>query len=150
MEGHGEVTRVTEQNYDGNSNGGGGGVSVGVRRSREDEHESRSGSDNLDGASGDEQDIADLPPRKKRYHRHTPQQIQELEAYALLFLSLFFLSISGFEFSVKIGLFLLWIIPTVCSKSVLTLMRSNDWSLAKSCALRPDKSSFGFKIAVLR
>ncbi|XP_021849370.2 homeobox-leucine zipper protein ANTHOCYANINLESS 2 [Spinacia oleracea] len=80
MEGHGEVTRVTEQNYDGNSNGGGGGVSVGVRRSREDEHESRSGSDNLDGASGDEQDIADLPPRKKRYHRHTPQQIQELEA----------------------------------------------------------------------
>ncbi|KAI9118463.1 hypothetical protein K1719_010795 [Acacia pycnantha] len=30
--------------------------------------------------SGDDQDIADKPPRKKRYHRHTPQQIQELEA----------------------------------------------------------------------
>ena len=51
------------------------------RRSREDEHESRSGSDNMDGASGDDQDAADNPPRKKRYHRHTPQQIQELEAY---------------------------------------------------------------------
>lgn len=54
-----------------------------LRRSREEEHESRSGSDNLDGggASGDDQDAsADNPPRKKRYHRHTPQQIQELEA----------------------------------------------------------------------
>ncbi|TYI54773.1 hypothetical protein E1A91_D11G096900v1 [Gossypium mustelinum] len=50
------------------------------RRSREEEHESRSGSDNMDGASGDDQDAADKPPRKKRYHRHTPQQIQELEA----------------------------------------------------------------------
>ncbi|KDP28682.1 hypothetical protein JCGZ_14453 [Jatropha curcas] len=52
----------------------------GGRRSREEEHESRSGSDNMDGASGDDQDAADNPPRKKRYHRHTPQQIQELEA----------------------------------------------------------------------
>ncbi|PPD90077.1 hypothetical protein GOBAR_DD13014 [Gossypium barbadense] len=34
----------------------------------------------MDGASGDDQDAADKPPRKKRYHRHTPQQIQELEA----------------------------------------------------------------------
>ncbi|KAE8703676.1 Homeobox-leucine zipper protein ANTHOCYANINLESS 2 [Hibiscus syriacus] len=51
------------------------------RRSREEEHESRSGSDNMDGASGDDQEAAaDKPPRKKRYHRHTPQQIQELEA----------------------------------------------------------------------
>ncbi|KAG2720229.1 hypothetical protein I3760_02G027400 [Carya illinoinensis] len=50
------------------------------RRSRDEEHESRSGSDNMDGASGDDQDAADNPPRKKRYHRHTPQQIQELEA----------------------------------------------------------------------
>ncbi|MFQ6633312.1 hypothetical protein Gotur_010593 [Gossypium turneri] len=50
------------------------------RRSREEEHESRSGSDNMDGASGDDQDAADKPPKKKRYHRHTPQQIQELEA----------------------------------------------------------------------
>ncbi|KAJ9680934.1 hypothetical protein PVL29_020052 [Vitis rotundifolia] len=69
MEGQGEVTRLAE-----NFESGGG------RRSREDEHESRSGSDNMDGASGDDQDAADNPPRKKRYHRHTPQQIQELES----------------------------------------------------------------------
>ncbi|XWS35749.1 hypothetical protein CRYUN_Cryun20dG0022700 [Craigia yunnanensis] len=50
------------------------------RRSREDEHESRSGNDNMDGASGDDQDAANNPPRKKRYHRYTPQQIQELES----------------------------------------------------------------------
>ena len=55
-------------------------ANVSLRRSREEEHESRSGSDNFEGASGDDQDAADNPPRKKRYHRHTPQQIQELEA----------------------------------------------------------------------
>ncbi|XP_076954544.1 homeobox-leucine zipper protein HDG1-like [Bidens hawaiensis] len=73
--------------------GGGGGVGEigrmpesyetgGGRRSREEEHESRSGSDNMDGGgSGDDPDGDDgKPPRKKRYHRHTPQQIQELEA----------------------------------------------------------------------
>ncbi|GAB2244988.1 hypothetical protein Droror1_Dr00000481 [Drosera rotundifolia] len=71
MEGQGEVTRIAE-GFQGN----------GLRRSREEEHESRSGSDNMDGGSGDDQDLADNhPPRKKRYHRHTPQQIQELEAY---------------------------------------------------------------------
>ncbi|KAA8520591.1 hypothetical protein F0562_014847 [Nyssa sinensis] len=69
MESQGEMPRISE-NYESN---------VG-RRSREEEHESRSGSDNMDGASGDDQDAADMPPRKKRYHRHTPQQIQELEA----------------------------------------------------------------------
>uniref|UniRef100_A0A5B6ZTB9 Putative homeobox-leucine zipper protein ANTHOCYANINLESS 2 isoform X2 n=1 Tax=Davidia involucrata TaxID=16924 RepID=A0A5B6ZTB9_DAVIN len=69
MESQGEVARISE-NYESN---------VG-RRSREEEHESRSGSDNMDGASGDDQDADDMPPRKKRYHRHTPQQIQELEA----------------------------------------------------------------------
>lgn len=67
------------QSYEGNGNGVNNG---GGRRSREDEHESRSGSDNLEGASGDDLEASDLPPRKKRYHRHTPQQIQELEAYA--------------------------------------------------------------------
>lgn len=71
MEGQSEVTRMAE-NYEGNN-------SVG-RRSREEEPDSRSGSDNLEGASGDEQDATDKPPRKKRYHRHTPQQIQELES----------------------------------------------------------------------
>ncbi|XP_057805580.1 homeobox-leucine zipper protein ANTHOCYANINLESS 2-like [Salvia miltiorrhiza] len=53
---------------------------VGGRRSRDEEHESRSGSDNMDGASGDDLEVSGRPPRKKRYHRHTPQQIQELEA----------------------------------------------------------------------
>ncbi|KAJ4816331.1 Homeobox leucine zipper protein [Rhynchospora pubera] len=50
-------------------------------RNKEDENDCRSGSDHLDGLSSDELE----PPgnsrkRKKRYHRHTPQQIQELEA----------------------------------------------------------------------
>ncbi|KAJ6390872.1 hypothetical protein OIU77_024975 [Salix suchowensis] len=67
IDGQGDISRMAE-NFD---------ASVG-RRTREEEHESRSGSDNMDGASGDDQD--DNPPRKKRYHRHTPQQIQELEA----------------------------------------------------------------------
>uniref|UniRef100_A0A7N0V093 Uncharacterized protein n=1 Tax=Kalanchoe fedtschenkoi TaxID=63787 RepID=A0A7N0V093_KALFE len=70
LEGQGEVSRMGE-NY---------AAAVGGRRSREEEHESRSGSDNMDGGSGDDLDGSDNPPRKKRYHRHTPQQIQELEA----------------------------------------------------------------------
>ncbi|KAK9103390.1 hypothetical protein Sjap_020644 [Stephania japonica] len=70
MEGQGEVGRVVaETTYEPVLGG----------RVREDEYESRSGSDNMDGGSGDDQDT-DKPPRKKRYHRHTPQQIQELEA----------------------------------------------------------------------
>ncbi|OVA14140.1 Homeobox domain [Macleaya cordata] len=68
MEGQGEVGRFGENLEPGL-----------VGRAKEDEYESRSGSDNMDGASGDDQD-GDKPPRKKRYHRHTPQQIQELEA----------------------------------------------------------------------
>lgn len=50
-------------------------------RSREDEYESRSGSDNVEAGSGDDL-FAENPPgvKRKRYHRHTPQQIQELEA----------------------------------------------------------------------
>ncbi|XP_021904311.1 homeobox-leucine zipper protein ANTHOCYANINLESS 2-like isoform X2 [Carica papaya] len=67
IDNQGDVTGMGE-NFEGSVN----------RRSREEE--SRSGSDNMDGASGDDQDVADKPPRKKRYHRHTPQQIQELEA----------------------------------------------------------------------
>ncbi|TXG70984.1 hypothetical protein EZV62_005919 [Acer yangbiense] len=41
------------------------------RRSRDGEHGSRSGSDNMDDGSGDDQDTAGYPPRKKRYHRQT-------------------------------------------------------------------------------
>ncbi|WJX92750.1 Homeobox-leucine zipper protein ANTHOCYANINLESS 2 [Trifolium repens] len=69
IDGQEDVNRSMHENYEQN----------GLRRSREEE-QSRSGSDNLDGVSGDEQDADDKPPRKKRYHRHTPQQIQELEA----------------------------------------------------------------------
>ncbi|XP_075473717.1 homeobox-leucine zipper protein ANTHOCYANINLESS 2-like [Primulina tabacum] len=69
-EGQAEVGRIGE-NF--------GSTIVGGRRSRDEEHESRSGSDNLDGGSGDDLDAADKPLKKKRYHRHTPQQIQELE-----------------------------------------------------------------------
>ncbi|KAG6430132.1 hypothetical protein SASPL_108194 [Salvia splendens] len=68
MEGHGEIARNNEMN------------NAGGRRSRGEEPESRSGSDNMDGVSGDDQDAADKPLRKKRYHRHTPQQIQQLES----------------------------------------------------------------------
>ena len=63
------------------------------RRSREEDHESRSGSDNVEGISGEDQDADDnKPPRKKRYHRHTPQQIQELESYSYNSISLHALS----------------------------------------------------------
>ncbi|KAK6142850.1 hypothetical protein DH2020_023198 [Rehmannia glutinosa] len=74
MEGQGELGRIGE-NYETSNVGG-------IRRSRDEENESRSGgSDNMEGGSGDDQDASDKPPRKKkRYHRHTPQQIQELEA----------------------------------------------------------------------
>ncbi|KAK8957407.1 Homeobox-leucine zipper protein HDG1 [Platanthera zijinensis] len=47
-------------------------------RNKDDENESRSGSDNLEGGSGDDLE-QENPRKKKRYHRHTPQQIQELE-----------------------------------------------------------------------
>ncbi|KOM54956.1 hypothetical protein LR48_Vigan10g084800 [Vigna angularis] len=52
-------------------------------RIRDDDYESRSESDNFDGGSGDEQDVGDDQPqrKKKKYHRHTPQQIQDLEAF---------------------------------------------------------------------
>ncbi|WJX71419.1 hypothetical protein P8452_55415 [Trifolium repens] len=52
-------------------------------RMREDDFDSRSGSENFD-ASGDEADAGDdqqQNKRKKKYHRHTPQQIQELENF---------------------------------------------------------------------
>jgi homeobox-leucine zipper protein len=45
-----------------------------------DEFESKSGSENADGVSVDDQDPNQRPNKKKRYHRHTQHQIQELEA----------------------------------------------------------------------
>ncbi|KAJ8769455.1 hypothetical protein K2173_002945 [Erythroxylum novogranatense] len=51
-------------------------------RDKDDGFESRSGSDNLEGVSGDEQEAGDdQRRRKKKYHRHTQHQIQELEAF---------------------------------------------------------------------
>lgn len=57
-------------------------------RIRDEGRECRSGSDNLEGASGDDVDptatVADAGGRQakiKKYHRHTPFQIQELESY---------------------------------------------------------------------
>ncbi|XP_020270114.1 LOW QUALITY PROTEIN: homeobox-leucine zipper protein ROC2 [Asparagus officinalis] len=52
-----------------------------VRAAREQEDfESKSGSENIEGASGDDQD-PNQRPKKKRYHRHTQHQIQEMEAF---------------------------------------------------------------------
>ncbi|XBI95052.1 hypothetical protein VPH35_031591 [Triticum aestivum] len=49
-----------------------------------DEFESRSGSENVDGDAVDNAEQDQDPnqrPRKKRYHRHTQHQIQEMEAF---------------------------------------------------------------------
>ncbi|CAL4996472.1 unnamed protein product [Urochloa decumbens] len=62
-----------------------------ARGQRHDEllMESKSGSDNMEGGAGSgsggeelqEEDLSLQRPRKKRYHRHTQHQIQELEAF---------------------------------------------------------------------
>uniref|UniRef100_A0ACD5V260 Uncharacterized protein n=1 Tax=Avena sativa TaxID=4498 RepID=A0ACD5V260_AVESA len=46
-----------------------------------DEFESRSGSENVDGDAVDADQDPNQRPRKKRYHRHTQHQIQEMEAF---------------------------------------------------------------------
>lgn len=46
-----------------------------------DEMESGSGSEHIEGVSGNEQEN-EQQPKKKRYHRHTAHQIHEMEAYA--------------------------------------------------------------------
>ncbi|KAE8710755.1 Homeobox-leucine zipper protein ROC6 [Hibiscus syriacus] len=72
MDGHGEMGLIGE-NFDPGF----------IGRMREDGYESRSGSDNFEVASGDDQDAAADGPRrkKKKYHRHTSRQIQELESF---------------------------------------------------------------------
>ncbi|XP_027159776.1 homeobox-leucine zipper protein MERISTEM L1-like [Coffea eugenioides] len=47
---------------------------------RDDEFESKSGTDIMEAASGDDQD-PNQRPKKKRYHRHTQHQIQEMESF---------------------------------------------------------------------
>lgn len=47
--------------------------------------ESGSGSEHIEGFSGNEKEIEEQPqPKKKHYHRHTARQIQEMETYVLL------------------------------------------------------------------
>ncbi|RLM87580.1 hypothetical protein C2845_PM04G21350 [Panicum miliaceum] len=78
----GQLGDMSRMGLIGGSGSGSAGEGDSLGRGREDENDSRSGSDNVDGASGDELDPDNSNPRKKkkRYHRHTPQQIQELEA----------------------------------------------------------------------
>ncbi|XP_076944729.1 homeobox-leucine zipper protein HDG1-like [Bidens hawaiensis] len=76
MEGHGDHVGLIGENFEGN---------VGMVRALDGSEISRfGGSDNADGASRDEQDIPAGPSsgsrRRMKYHRHTPYQIQELEA----------------------------------------------------------------------
>ncbi|KAK6133383.1 hypothetical protein DH2020_032893 [Rehmannia glutinosa] len=47
---------------------------------RDDEYESKSGTEIMEAPSGDEQD-PNQRPKKKRYHRHTQHQIQEMESF---------------------------------------------------------------------
>ncbi|PWZ43590.1 Homeobox-leucine zipper protein ROC1 [Zea mays] len=74
-----QIPATTAESGD-NMGRGGGGVSDPLLG---DEFESKSGSDNVDGGvSVDElQDPNQRPSKKKRYHRHTQHQIQELEAF---------------------------------------------------------------------
>ncbi|CAI9087801.1 OLC1v1021974C1 [Oldenlandia corymbosa var. corymbosa] len=48
---------------------------------RDDEFESKSGTDIMEAPSGDDQDPNQRPNKKKRYHRHTQHQIQEMESF---------------------------------------------------------------------
>ncbi|KAG6416511.1 hypothetical protein SASPL_123942 [Salvia splendens] len=47
---------------------------------RDDEYGSKSGTDIMEAPSGDDQD-PNQRPKKKRYHRHTQHQIQEMESF---------------------------------------------------------------------
>ncbi|XP_074590157.1 homeobox-leucine zipper protein ROC5-like isoform X2 [Curcuma longa] len=72
------LTARGDQNSEPVARGIGSGELDSARRNKEDENDSKSGSDNLDGGSGDDLE-QENPRKKKRYHRHTPKQIQELE-----------------------------------------------------------------------
>lgn len=49
-------------------------------RTKDDDYETKSVTETMEAPSGDDQD-PNQRPKKKRYHRHTQQQIQEMEAY---------------------------------------------------------------------
>lgn len=46
---------------------------------KDDDYETKSGTETMEIPSGDDQDPSQCP-KKKRYHRHTQRQIQEMEA----------------------------------------------------------------------
>lgn len=46
---------------------------------RDEDFETKSGTETMDAPSGDDQD-PNQRPKKKRYHRHTQRQIQEMES----------------------------------------------------------------------
>ncbi|XP_076882862.1 homeobox-leucine zipper protein MERISTEM L1-like [Bidens hawaiensis] len=48
---------------------------------RDEDYESKSGTDIMEAPSGDDQDPNQRPNKKKRYHRHTQHQIQEMESF---------------------------------------------------------------------
>lgn len=80
------TTRTPAESSDNIGNGGGGGGMIRGRESMDplgDEFESRSGSENVDGEGVETEQDPNQRPRKKRYHRHTQHQIQEMEAYVL-------------------------------------------------------------------
>ena len=45
-----------------------------------DEFESKLGTDMMEAPSGDDHEDPNEGPKKKRYHRHTQHQIQEMES----------------------------------------------------------------------
>lgn len=106
-----------------------------IGRIRDDGYESRSGSDNLEGASGDDQDAGDdQPPRKKKYHRHTPNQIQELEGYDFLIFCFCFFALCYWElenlyrntYIFFFGVFVIFGFGVVSLRSVHILMKNKD------------------------
>ena len=61
-----------------------------VRSGKEEMDSGGSGSDQIEGGlSGNDQDADQQQPptKKKRYHRHTAHQIQEMEAYKSFYLN---------------------------------------------------------------
>ncbi|KAL6651994.1 hypothetical protein ACP70R_010919 [Stipagrostis hirtigluma subsp. patula] len=70
-----QIPATTAESSDNMLRGRGGSDPLG------DEFESKSGSENVDGVSVDDQDPNQRPNKKKRYHRHTQHQIQEMEAF---------------------------------------------------------------------
>ncbi|KAG6423534.1 hypothetical protein SASPL_113933 [Salvia splendens] len=55
-------------------------LEMGSKPHENEDYESKSGTDNMEAPSGDDQDPNDRP-KKKPYHRHTQHQIQEMESF---------------------------------------------------------------------